>query len=103
LVKKTNCETPLDVSFYPKGTKIPDDYVLAPNIFSIIIAVFSLHTKMCISSHAPSRRSQITVMLAGHSIIISESSILNLLHVTFPSPSIWMWLLDSCNICLLVF
>jgi len=88
LVKKTNCETPLDVSCYPKGTKMTDDYVLAPNIFSIIIAVFFLHTRMTISSHAPSRKRHLTDMLAGHSRIMFGSSILNLLHVIFPSPSI---------------
>ena len=103
LVKKTKCESPLDVSFQTKRTKIPDDYVLAPNIFSIIIAIFFLHAKMCISSHLPIRKSHITVMLADHSIIMSESSILNLLHVIFPSPDIWRRPLDSCNIYVLVF
>ena len=65
LGKENKPRTSSLLNFYPKSTKIPDDYVLAPNIFSIIIAVFSLHTKMYISSHAPSRKLQITVMRAG--------------------------------------
>lgn len=36
---------------------------VAPNIYGIIIAVFFLDAKMCITSHAPSGKRQVTVRL----------------------------------------
>jgi hypothetical protein len=45
-------------------------WVVATNIFCVIIAVFSLHSKIYISSHAPSRKHHIIVEFTVHSIIV---------------------------------
>jgi len=46
---------------------------VAPNIFSIIMANgFPLHTKMCISSHAPSRKLHVTVGFTCHSVTVGR-------------------------------
>jgi len=39
----------------------------APKTISIIIAVFDLCTRMCISSYAPSRKHQVTLRFTSHS------------------------------------
>jgi len=39
---------------------------VAPNTISIIIAVFDLCTRMCISSYAPSRKHQVTLRFTSH-------------------------------------
>jgi hypothetical protein len=40
-------------------------YMVAPNSFSIIMAVLSLCTKMCVNSHAPSSKHQVRVKFTG--------------------------------------
>jgi hypothetical protein len=56
----------------------------ASNIFSIIPAAgFSLHIKMCISSHPPSIKRQTTVRYVGHFIILGLHA-WYLLHITPP-------------------
>jgi hypothetical protein len=44
--------------------------MVVPNIFSIIIAVLSLQTKISISSLAPSRKHQIIVRFTDHPRIV---------------------------------
>jgi len=58
----------------------------------IIADFFSAHTKMCISSHAPSRKHQTHPRIVG-------SSKRNLIHVILLAPGIWRWLLDFWKIC----
>ena len=40
--------------------------MMAPHTSSTITAVYSLHTKICISSHAPSRQRRKTARVRGH-------------------------------------
>jgi hypothetical protein len=40
--------------------------MLAPKQYSAIIAIFCLHTRMCLVSHASSRKRQITEKFKGH-------------------------------------
>jgi len=69
------------------------DFRILPNIFSTIIAVFDLHTKMCTVSHAPSRMRHDNSEVRGcHSKIVG-SSVCNALHVTLLAPRIWNWFL----------
>ena len=42
-------------------------YTLAPNIFSTIMTIFLVRTKIYVRSRAPSRKRQITVRFAGRS------------------------------------
>jgi len=59
-------------------------------VLSIINAIFLfLHTKVCISSNAPSRKHQVT---EGHrSLHNCGSSLQNLIHATVLDPTIWTW------------
>jgi hypothetical protein len=70
---------------------------VVPNIWSTLIAVCYVHTKMCIGSHAPSRKYWITLRFASLSQRC-ESSAWNLLHVSLLAPRIWWWLLHFWKI-----
>lgn len=41
--------------------------MVVPDIFCVIVALFSLHTKVCISSNVPGRKHRITVRFRVHS------------------------------------
>jgi len=71
---------------------------VVPNIWSTLIAVCYVHTKMCIGSHAPSREYWITLRFTSLSQRC-ESSAWNLLHVSLLAPRIWWWLLHFWKIC----
>ena len=64
---------------------------LVPNIFRLIISVFSLRTNMRISSHAPGSNSQITVI--HRSLQNQVLRVQNLLHNILLMPRIRRWLL----------
>jgi hypothetical protein len=70
-------------------TQVTKFCTAAPNIFSIIIAVFSLHKEMCTSLHGLSRKNQMTV-----TIIIILELCKTLFYVTLLVPQIWEWLVD---------
>lgn len=74
-------------------------YASAPHIFSIIFAVFPLHTKMFITSHTPCIKrqltsSQITPELGGWGV-----SVQNLFRVCLLATTIWVWPLHFRKIC----
>jgi hypothetical protein len=50
------------------GDQAPAVFAMAPNILGVIIAGFSLHTKIRISSHVPSRNHQIILTFTGQYI-----------------------------------
>jgi hypothetical protein len=64
-----------------------------PYILSIIIAVFRLNTKICISSSACSRKYQIMVRFMSHSRIRGSQY-----RTCFMAPRILRWLLDFLKI-----
>lgn len=55
-------------------------YMMATSIFNIITALFSLHAKMCITTHAPSRKCQ--GALSHGSLQNCGCLVWNLLHVS---------------------
>lgn len=65
----------------------------APNIFSVIISVFSLDTKMRISSRAPSNNSQITGVHRSLQkyVLLVQNLLHNILHLS----RILRWLLNN--------
>jgi hypothetical protein len=66
----------------------PGIRVVAPKIFSKIIALFSINAKLSITSHEPNRKWQMTVRFTGHSRIVCRQYVILLM------PRIWKWLLE---------
>jgi len=52
------------------GDQAPAIFAVAPNILGVVIADFSFHTKIRISSHVPSRNHQIIVRFTGRYIVV---------------------------------
>jgi len=60
----------LSLPHYIRGAETPGDVsVAAPDILTIITAAFSLHTKMCIISHAPGENRQTAVSFRDDSTL----------------------------------
>ena len=76
------------LSHYSRGAQTPGDVCVAsPNILSIVTAVLSLHTKMCIISYA------------SGSLHILASTVQNLLYFILLAPRIWELLLNFWKLC----
>lgn len=78
----------------PRLTKL---CTMATNIFNIITALFSWWAKMCITTHAPSRKCQRA--LSHGSRQNCGCLVWNLLHVSPLAPGIWRWFLDFWEVC----
>jgi hypothetical protein len=83
-------------NYWRRGAWETKFWAVLPNIFCIIIAVFSLHSKMCIISHTPSRKHQITEVY--WTLQNSGSSVRKLLCLTLLVPRFWRWLLEFWKI-----
>jgi hypothetical protein len=78
-------------------TWVTEHFMVALNTVSIIVSVFFLHARVCISSHVPSRWHQMSVI--RRSLQNCGFSTWNPFNVSHLVPRIWRWLLYFLRIC----
>jgi len=76
---------------------LQNGYANAPQCYVICTLLFLLHTEVCVSSPAPSRKRQIPWDSQVHPDLLALRT--NLIHVTLLGNIIWRWFLYCWLIC----